>query len=161
MNLIKEILIVVFLLGATICMIVLAIGAIYQTLEECRSYRAMMDKATLSCFIVVRPGKSYQDIKGFFGWSGDHKPIVSSLPKIFHSRTLAQIVADQLNESEDGWVVWDVMNVLKEAEKAYGQEVTHVICGECSVPHNKWTGCPKLGGKIPPDDYSCGQGERA
>ena len=35
-----------------------------------------------------------------------------------------------------------------------------ITCGECAVPHNKWTGCPKLGGKITPDNYSCGQGER-
>lgn len=40
------------------------------------------------------------------------------------------------------------------------ERASYVPCGECAVPHNEWTGCPKLGGKIPPDNYSCGQGER-
>ena len=40
------------------------------------------------------------------------------------------------------------------------EESTDITCGECAVPHNEWTGCPKLGGKIPPESYSCGQGER-
>lgn len=35
-----------------------------------------------------------------------------------------------------------------------------VQCRECSVPHNRWTGCPKLGGLIPPDDFYCAFGER-
>lgn len=35
-----------------------------------------------------------------------------------------------------------------------------VRCRECSVPHNRWTGCPKLGGLIPPDDFYCAFGER-
>ena len=49
MNLIRDILIAVFLLGADVCMIALAIGSIYQAREARRSYRAMMDKLTLTC----------------------------------------------------------------------------------------------------------------
>jgi hypothetical protein len=35
-----------------------------------------------------------------------------------------------------------------------------VRCAECAVPHNRWTGCPKLGGLIPPDDFYCGFGRK-
>ena len=35
-----------------------------------------------------------------------------------------------------------------------------VRCKDCAVPHNKWTGCPKLNGLIPPPDFYCPYGER-
>ena len=35
-----------------------------------------------------------------------------------------------------------------------------VRCKDCSVPHNKWTGCPNLNGLIPPPDFYCARGER-
>lgn len=35
-----------------------------------------------------------------------------------------------------------------------------VRCKDCAVPHNKWTGCPKLLGRIPPDDFYCADGVR-
>ena len=28
-------------------------------------------------------------------------------------------------------------------------------CRTCSIPHNKWTGCPKLNGKIPYPTFVC------
>lgn len=37
-------------------------------------------------------------------------------------------------------------------------EVVH--CKDCAVPHNRWTGCPRMNGTIMrPDDY-CSHGER-
>lgn len=48
MELIKDVLLVAFFLGADVCMIALAIGSIYQAREARRSYRAMMDKFTLT-----------------------------------------------------------------------------------------------------------------
>ena len=37
----------------------------------------------------------------------------------------------------------------------------HVVrCKDCSVPHNKWTGCPKMNGTIMPPDGFCSYGER-
>ena len=39
-------------------------------------------------------------------------------------------------------------------------DVVEVVrCKNCAVPHNKWTGCPKLNGLIPPPDFYCGYGE--
>lgn len=35
-----------------------------------------------------------------------------------------------------------------------------VRCADCSVPHNWWTGCPKLGGLVPPPEFYCAFGER-
>ena len=40
-------------------------------------------------------------------------------------------------------------------------DVVEVVrCEDCDVPHNKWTGCPKLNGLIPPPDFYCAYGER-
>ena len=35
-----------------------------------------------------------------------------------------------------------------------------VRCKDCAVPHNRWTGCPKLNGLVTPPDFYCGCGER-
>ena len=35
-----------------------------------------------------------------------------------------------------------------------------VMCKDCDIPHNKWTGCPKLNGLILPPNFFCGYGER-
>lgn len=35
-----------------------------------------------------------------------------------------------------------------------------IRCRDCDVPHNKWTGCPKLNGLVPPDDFYCAFGVR-
>ncbi len=35
-----------------------------------------------------------------------------------------------------------------------------VRCKDCDVPHNAWTGCPKLNGLIPPPDFYCAYGKR-
>lgn len=35
-----------------------------------------------------------------------------------------------------------------------------VRCKDCAVPHNKWTGCPKLSGLVPPPHFYCYYGER-
>lgn len=40
-------------------------------------------------------------------------------------------------------------------------DVVEVVrCNNCAVPHNRWTGCPKLNGLITPPDFYCGCGER-
>ena len=38
------------------------------------------------------------------------------------------------------------------------QEV--VRCKDCAVPHNRWTGCPKLNGLVTSPDFYCSYGER-
>ena len=34
-----------------------------------------------------------------------------------------------------------------------------VRCKDCAVPHNKWLGCPKMNGLIPPPNHFCSYGE--
>ncbi len=39
-------------------------------------------------------------------------------------------------------------------------DVRHVVfCKNCAVPHNQWTGCPKLGGLVTEPDFFCAFGE--
>ncbi len=35
-----------------------------------------------------------------------------------------------------------------------------VRCNECAVPHNNWTGCPKMNGTVMPPDGFCSFGEQ-
>lgn len=35
-----------------------------------------------------------------------------------------------------------------------------VRCKDCAVPHNRWTGCPKLNGLVTPSNFYCAFGER-
>ena len=48
--------------------------------------------------------------------------------------------------------------ILREAPTVDAVEV--VRCKYCSVPHNKYTGCPKLNGLVTPPDFYCPFGER-
>ena len=34
-----------------------------------------------------------------------------------------------------------------------------IFCKDCAVPHNQWTGCPKLGGLVTEPDFFCAFGE--
>lgn len=38
--------------------------------------------------------------------------------------------------------------------------VAVVRCRDCDIPYNRWTGCPKLLGRIPNDDFYCADGIR-
>ena len=81
----------------------------------------------MSYYIVVRPGKTWRDAIGFSGWEKGHKPCLTSercgIAQTFRSRVLAQIVADELSESGENWVVWNGSNILREIEKTYGVKI--------------------------------------
>jgi hypothetical protein len=50
---------------------------------------------------------------------------------------------------------------LYELNRTPIADVVEVVrCNDCSVPHNKWTGCPNLNGLVPPPDFYCAKGER-
>lgn len=49
----------------------------------------------------------------------------------------------------------DCINVTPAADV-----VEVVLCKDCAVPHNRWTGCPKLNGLVTPPDFYCSYGER-
>ena len=49
----------------------------------------------------------------------------------------------------------------KEIDKAPTIDAVEVVrCKDCAVPHNKYTGCPKLNGLVTPPDFYCPFGER-
>ena len=49
-------------------------------------------------------------------------------------------------------------SIVETAETA---DVVQVVrCKDCAVPHNQWTGCPKLNGLVTPPDFYCSYGER-
>ena len=52
----------------------------------------------------------------------------------------------------------ELMGCIEDTPTADVVEV--VRCKECNVPHNKWTGCPRLSGLVTPPDFYCGFGER-
>ena len=37
----------------------------------------------------------------------------------------------------------------------HSTSVEVIRCKDCAVPHNKWTGCPKLGGLVTQPDFFC------
>ena len=50
--------------------------------------------------------------------------------------------------------------ICKLADLEARDTVEVVRCKDCVVPHNKWTGCPKLNGLVPPPEHFCSYGER-
>lgn len=49
-------------------------------------------------------------------------------------------------------------SLVETAETA--DVVQAVRCKDCAVPHNRWTGCPKLNGLVTPPNFYCSYGER-
>lgn len=50
--------------------------------------------------------------------------------------------------------------IKEDIEKLPTADVVEIVrCEDCDVPHNKWTGCPRLNGLIPPPDFYCAFGE--
>ena len=51
--------------------------------------------------------------------------------------------------------------VLKSLNEALTADVIQVVrCKDCAIPHNRWTGCPKLNGLVTPPNFYCSYGER-
>ncbi len=50
-------------------------------------------------------------------------------------------------------------HLLKVVEDSKNN-VEVVRCRDCAVPHNKWTGCPRLNGIVTPPDFYCSCGEK-
>lgn len=56
---------------------------------------------------------------------------------------------------------YDAVEILTEIEYTPIADVVEVVrCKDCAVPHNRWTGCPKLNGLVTPPDFYCSYGER-
>lgn len=55
-------------------------------------------------------------------------------------------------------VILGIVHMVKERSTI--DAVPVVRCKDCAVPHNKYTGCPKLNGLVTPPDFYCPFGER-
>ena len=68
---------------------------------------------------------------------------------------------DKLISSQ--WLINDLLNksfypaiVKSSIESAPDVDAVEVVrCRECEIPHNKYTGCPKLNGLVTPTDFYC------
>ena len=50
---------------------------------------------------------------------------------------------------------------VRRINHAQVADVVQVVrCKDCAVPHNRWTGCPKLNGLVTSPDFYCSYGER-
>lgn len=61
-------------------------------------------------------------------------------------------------ESFRQFVILGVVHTIKARSTIDAVKV--VRCKDCAVPHNKYTGCPKLNGLVTPPDFYCQFGER-
>ena len=69
------------------------------------------------------------------------------------------IDADITLEKMKNWHTKErLMDCVRDTPTA---DVVRVVrCNNCAVPHNRWTGCPKLNGLVTPPDFYCSYGER-
>ena len=65
------------------------------------------------------------------------------------------VIVQHSNEDYDHYTEFGCEDFKNKADF---EEV--VRCKDCDIPHNKWTGCPKLNGLIPPPDFFCSYGKR-
>ena len=78
----------------------------------------------------------------------DHEKVIEMFNRYFHN----------LQGSEAQILVCDMKQAFLELPTA---DVVQVVrCKDCAVPHNRWTGCPKLNGLVTPPNFYCGYGER-
>lgn len=52
-----------------------------------------------------------------------------------------------------GDAAFGIYHYLTSGAKLTNKET--IKCRDCDVPHNKWTGCPKLNGLVTPPDFYC------
>ena len=67
----------------------------------------------------------------------------------------------QLSSKEDEGDRRGVETCIAVLEDMPTMDAVEVVrCRDCEVPHNKYTGCPKLNGLVTPPDFYCPFGER-
>lgn len=57
--------------------------------------------------------------------------------------------------------IYKAVEALEKQIESPTVDIVEVVrCGDCAVPHNKYTGCPNLNGLVTPPDFYCPFGER-
>ena len=84
----------------------------------------------------------------------------------WEAQALAQVGRHMHDDDPAEWRRWSTILTERSAFKhdvcdAPAADVVEVVrCADCSVPHNRWTGCPKLGGLVTPPEFFCAFGKR-
>ena len=67
----------------------------------------------------------------------------------------------KMSGADFGGEFWDEAVLASDIKNAPTIDAVPVVrCKDCAVPHNKYTGCPKLNGLVTPPDFYCPFGER-
>ena len=67
----------------------------------------------------------------------------------------------KMSGADFGGEFWDEAVLVSDIMNASPVDAVPVVrCKDCAVPHNKYTGCPKLNGLVTPPDFYCPFGER-
>ena len=74
----------------------------------------------------------------------------------------ADAIEALLEKNEELWCQLVVEGVEGRSliEEEPPKETQTVSCASCAVPHNKYTGCPKLGGLVTTPDFFCAEYEQ-
>ena len=70
------------------------------------------------------------------------------------------IDANALIEEANAEGAYGYVDAFQIANAPTVDAVEIVRCGDCAVPHNKYTGCPELNGLVTPPDFYCPFGKR-
>ena len=82
------------------------------------------------------------------------------MPEYVESEAVMKTARDG-NHSDFGRSMADLTSLREVLEDTPAADVVEVVrCNNCSVPHNRWTGCPKLNGLVTHPDFYCSYGER-
>ena len=82
------------------------------------------------------------------------------MPEYVESEAVMKNAKDG-NQSDFGRSMDDLTSLREVLEDTPAADVVDVVrCKDCAVPHNQWTGCPKLNGLVTPPDFYCSYGER-
>ena len=67
----------------------------------------------------------------------------------------------KMSGADFGGEFWDEAVLTSDIKNATTVDAVPVVrCKDCAVPHNNYTGCPKLNGLVTPPDFYCPFGER-
>ena len=79
------------------------------------------------------------------------------MARLIDADTLHDFVSEEFKDDVPYEWAW-ALTVVDHAPTVDAVEV--VRCKDCAVPHNKYTGCPKLNGLVTPPDFFCPFGEQ-
>ena len=81
------------------------------------------------------------------------------MPEYIEREALLDDIDAAMQNTGMGVIVGQTLKRYVKRQPA--SDVVEVVrCKDCAIPHNRFTGCPKLNGLIPPENHFCSFGER-